>query len=337
MAKKAVRKKAARKKRPRRKQAPRRNTRHRNPLTRRVPRADAVWLDGPVPAGFWQYPENRKRYLIWLGQQLGFRTLDDYYRLVTDHFKQNRGSSVLLHCWKGSAVRAVMQTFPEHDWYEWRFVSCPRGFWKDRRNHRRYMEWLGRQIGVEHPEDWYQVTNADFRKHKGGAFLLEYDSTVSAAIVACFPEVRWQEWKFGRTPKGFWEKRRNRVRYLKWLGQELGFRRMQDWYSLTREDFETHCGNQLIKYYHGSPLAAVLDCFPARNWQEWKFARVPVAFWKKKRNRDRYLAWLARKLRLKSPADWRRLRRIDLKQNYGGGLLAEFQSIEALLRSRRRR
>ncbi|MHC4875944.1 MAG: hypothetical protein ACYTGL_05555 [Planctomycetota bacterium] len=324
MAKKATRKKAAR----------RGQTRASNPLSRKVKRSEAVWLDGPVPAGYWQYAENQKLYLTWLGQQLGFRKLDDYYRLITDDFKTNRGSGVLLHCWGGSSVRAVMETFPDHDWKEWLFASCPRQFWDDSRNHRRYMEWLGEQIGVQEPNDWYRVTNADFRRHKGGAFLLRFDSTISAAVKSCFPKHKWNEWMFGKTPKGYWENRDNRVRYLKWLGRLLGFRKMIDWYRLTRDDFEKNHGNQLMKYYHGSPLAAVLDCFPQKNWEEWKFARVPVAFWKKKANRDRYFAWLAKRLKLKTAADWQRVRRTDLKQNYGGGLLAEYRSIETLLKTR---
>ncbi len=327
MAKKTARKKAARRKK----------IDTANPLSRKVTRAQAIWLDGPVPAGFWGYEENQKLYLLWLGQKLGFRQLDDYYRLITDHFKRNRGSSILLHCWGGSAVRAVMETFPDHDWKEWRFVSCPRRFWSDRKNHRRYMEWLGEQIGVRELADWYRFTNQDFRRAKGGAFLLHYDSTISAAVMACFPEHRWLAWKFDRTPKNFWEQRENRVRYLKWLGKELGFRRMADWYALTREDIETRHGNQLVKFYHGSPLAAVLDCFPEKNWEEWKFARVPVAFWKKKANRDRYFAWLAKTLKLKTESDWQKVRRTDLKQNYGGGLLAEYRSIEKLLKARGRK
>lgn len=324
MAKKAARKKAARRK----------GIDATNPLSHKVSRTKAVWLDGPVPAGYWSYLENQKRYLLWLGQRLGFKQLDDYYRLITDHFKHNRGSSVLLHCWGGSAVRAVMETFPNHDWKEWRFVSCPRRFWNDRKNHRRYMEWLGEQIGVQELDDWYGVTNQDFRRAKGGAFLLRYNSTVSAAVVACFPQHKWCEWKFRKTPKGFWAKRENRVRYLKWLGTQLGFRRMADWYGLTRNDFEKHHGNQLIKYYHGSPLAAVLECFPEKNWEEWKFARVPVAFWKNKANRNRYFAWLARTLNLKTESDWQAIHRADLQQNFGGGLLAEFRSIEKLLKTR---
>jgi hypothetical protein len=117
-----------------------------NPLSLRVKKNDAVWLEGPVRAGFWQYPEHRRAYLIWLGQKLGFRKLEDFYRIKTEHFKKNRGSGALLHCWQSSAVAAVIDTFPDIDWKEWLFVSCPRAFWKSPKNHSRYMTWLARTM-----------------------------------------------------------------------------------------------------------------------------------------------------------------------------------------------
>ncbi|MDA0809019.1 MAG: hypothetical protein O3B68_13560, partial [Planctomycetota bacterium] len=42
----------------------------RNPLSRKISNREAVWLNGPVPTGYWLIPENQRLYLIWLGQRL---------------------------------------------------------------------------------------------------------------------------------------------------------------------------------------------------------------------------------------------------------------------------
>ncbi|MGZ0171073.1 MAG: hypothetical protein ACKVHE_16075 [Planctomycetales bacterium] len=303
-----------------------------NPLARKVPNREAVWLEGPVPTGYWLSDDHRRLYLIWLGQRLGYRKLDDFYQMKTGDFKANRGSGALLHCWGSSSVAAVMETFPDHNWHEWLFVSCPRSFWSDRKNHRRYMMWLAEQCSVNEPDDWYGITNRDFRTHKGGAFLLNYDSTISEAVKAYLPKRSWNEWQFGKTPKNFWDDRANRLRYIKWLGKRLGCKKLDDWYGVTRKDFERNFGNQLMKHYNGSPLAAAMDCFSNHTWLEWKFARVPVGFWKKKKNRERYLDWLEKKLKIRKSEDWNGVRRADLKDNFGGGLLAMYRSVETLLK-----
>ncbi len=297
----------------------------------RVQPHQAVWFDAPVPAGYWQYSDHRRLFMRWLGQRLGYRTLEDWYNVTTDDFKQNRGSGALLHCWNSSAIGAVKETFPDYDWKEWLFTCCPRAFWKDPKNHRRYMDWFSERMQIQTPEDWYRINNQDFRDNKGGAFLLHYQSTISLAIMTYLPKYDWQEWRFGKTPKGFWDEKRNRIRFMKWLGKQVGIKKIDDWYDLTRKDFDKHNGKQFIKFYDGSPLAAVKDCIPRKLWDEWRFARVPRGFWNDAANRRRYIKWLGKRMGFKKPADWLQIRRDDLRDNYGGGLVAMYGSYLDLL------
>lgn len=267
----------------------------------------------------------------WLGRRLGYRKLEDWYHIKTDDFRQNHGASVLESHWHSSAIAAVMECFPEHDWKEWLFDSAPRNFWGDHNNRRRYMQWLREQLGYRGAVDWYQVSNQDFRDHKGGAFLLHYDSTVSAAAMDYMPRYDWKEWLFSRTPKGFWLIKKNRRRYMQWLADRLDFKRPSDWYGVTDKDFKQNSGGELLKLFGSSPMAVVMDCYPSRTWHEWMFARVPVGFWEKPENRLRYVEWVGKRLRINRREDWSKVRRKDLCDNFGGALLARYRSYTDLL------
>jgi hypothetical protein len=194
------------------------------------------------------------------------------------------------------------------------------------------MDWLGQQLGIRCPSDWYRVSNQDFRDRKGGAFLIHYDSTVSRAIMSYLPEYDWKEWMFDWIPKGFWRKKRNRKRYMMWLGKTLGLKSLTDWYSVTGRDFQANYGGEFLEIFGGSPLEALRDCFPKHTWNEWMFARVPVGFWDSLENRRRYLRWLGKKLDFKKPRDWCKVTRNDFRTNYGGGLLFRYQSYNDLLK-----
>ncbi len=185
-------------------------------------RHDAIWLDGPVPAGYWDQRENRKKYLLWLGEQLGFESVQDWYKITTDNVKGHRGGGVLKYAWNSSIIAGVRDCFPEYDWKDWLFGMCPRTFWCNRKNHTLYMNWLGQRLGIRRPEDWYNITNEDFIKNKGGAFLLHYNCTISAAVMAHQPDYDWKEWLFKKIPKGFWHLKKNRQRYLRLAGRPLG-------------------------------------------------------------------------------------------------------------------
>lgn len=297
-----------------------------------VPRHEAIWLDGRVPSGYWDRLENRRRYVRWLGQKLGFRKPEDWYRITTDDFKRNAGGGLLEQHWSSSAIGAVKECFPDYDWKDWLFRMTPRHFWQDRKNHQQYMNWLGQELGIRDPAGWYQVSNRDFQNNCGGAFMLHYDSTVSAAIMSYLPEYDWTEWRFDKTPKGFWLKKQNRKRYLIWLARQLGYKKLDDWYAVTGEEFFANCGNQFLKFYGGSPLAALSDCFPEHTWHEWMFARVPVGFWDQLKNRKRYIRWLGSQLGIRKTKDWLQVRRSDFLVNFGGGLLARYHSYFDVLR-----
>jgi hypothetical protein len=328
-----VRKQAIVKKRaPKDKAAGTRRTRSAGTKYPPVRRIEAVWLDGAVPNGYWDRVEHRRLYVRWLGQKLGFRKREDWYRITTGDFKRNSGGGLLNIHWNSSAIGAVKECFFADDWKDWLFGCTPRRFWRDPRNHRRYMKWLGQELGIRRPSDWYAVTNQDFKDHKGGAFLLHYGDTVSTAIMRYLPNYDWKEWMFSRTPKGFWRKRMNRRRYMIWLGKRLGFKHVRDWYSVTGDDFNANYGNQFLKLHNGLPVAAVRDSFPRHAWNEWMFARVPIGFWDEPENRKRYMRWLGRKLKFKRPQDWHKIRSHDFQANCGAGLLARYRSCFDLLK-----
>ena len=147
-----------------------------------------TWLSPPVPHGFWDSLSNRRSYMRWLGRRLGFRRKEAWYHIRTDDFKGNFGATPLMMHWQHSAIAAVKEAFPEHDWKEWLFDIAPCYFWRNPINRRRYMRWLGEQLGYRTPDDWCRVTNVDFQSHKGGAFLLRYRSTISAAVMDYLPD-----------------------------------------------------------------------------------------------------------------------------------------------------
>jgi len=292
----------------------------------------AIWLEGRVPNGYWDRLEHRLLYMRWLGQQLGFRKREDWYRITTNDFKRNSGNTLLRYFWHDSAICAVKECFPDYEWKDWLFAIAPRHYWKAPENHRHYMDWLGQQLGIRCPADWYRVTVQDFKDHKGEAFLIHYDSAVSLAVMNYLPDYDWKEWKFSKAPNAFWQEKKNRKRYVLWLGQELGFKKTSDWYAVTADDFNSNYGKYCLTLYGGSPVAVLRDCFPRYTWHEWMFIRVPCGFWDSLENRRRYMRWLAKKLKFRKPEDWSKVRIRDFLDNYGSSLLGRYRSYHDLMK-----
>jgi hypothetical protein len=86
------------------------------------------------------------------------------------------------------------------------------GFWQDRTNQRQFLTEAGRRLGVKEVKstslsiqqetdwvvkmsDWYNITQAQIRR-EGGEGLFSYYNSLSAALMAAFPDFEWESTKF---------------------------------------------------------------------------------------------------------------------------------------------
>jgi hypothetical protein len=228
-------------------------------------RIDPVWVNGPVPFRYWQDVAHRKDFLLWLGHKSRFRWMHDWYKLQFRPLMAKYGKGPIDPYWQGMPIVALRDCFPEYDWKEWLCLKLPMGFWDSRSNRRDYMRWLGEQLGYTLLDHWYAVRHRDFTSTGGGALLSKYQWSPPLAVIDLVPRNRWHEWRFVKVPLGFWDLVENRHRYLRWLGRKLGFRRPQDWSSITYDAIGDNYGHALLHRFP-SLREVMLDFMPEINW-----------------------------------------------------------------------
>ena len=75
-----------------------------------------------------------------------------------------------------------------------------------------------------------------------------------------YPEIKFDRFKFFHKGRGFWQDESNHKIALLYLGDKLGFKKKEDWYTLLHDDFENAGLISLIgasKKYEGSVAKAV--------------------------------------------------------------------------------
>jgi hypothetical protein len=207
------------------------------------------WLFERVSKTFWRRRENCQNYMSWLGEQLGFKKPEDWYRVTVKDFKRHHGISMLKsYSSGGSILSAITDVFPDYPWIPWLFNRIPAGYYNDRANRLRYLRWLGNRLGFKQPEDWYQLKQRDFHRNCGEYFVYYQNGSIQAAK-DLYPNYPWKEWMFSSVPKGFWGVPENQHRYMAWLGEQLGFKKPEDWRHVRRKDFSNNYGNRLVNRY----------------------------------------------------------------------------------------
>jgi hypothetical protein len=169
----------------------------------------------------------------------------------------------------------------------WMPGPVPFRFWQDRTHRHDYLIWLAHRLGLRTMEDFYGLKPIDecCRENYGRTLLHYWGSCSLEAVQDCFPEYDWTPWLFARVPKGFWDLPANRRSYLSWLGNELGFRRPEDWYRIQTRDIECHHGSGLLTEY-SSLYNLMQEFLPQLDWDRfgmrrpiyrWRPARGPVS------------------------------------------------------------
>lgn len=232
--------------------------------------ADAqAWLNNRVPTGYWRRRTNRVAYVRWLGRQLGFSQIDDWYGLKNRHFIRNRGSTLLVRVYRSSVYAAMRDYRPDVSWKPWLFAKTPAGYWDDPENRRTYMLWLERKLRIRLPEQWYGLDESVFTENgAAGLFQNFYGGSMLTAVREHHPDYSWRPWLFRKVPNGFWADPDNRRDYYTWLRAQLGFRSNRRWSELTREQVkQTGAATLLHSRFRGSMSAMraeIRSCLSAR-------------------------------------------------------------------------
>ena len=283
-----------------------------------------IWKFKVVPKNYWQNKENHIKYMDWLGKELGYTTKDDWYNISTKDVKNNYGDGLLMAYYNSSSIELVTSIYPDYNWIIWKFKFVTNNYWKNKENHTKYIEWLGKGLGYTTMEDWYKISQKDFKNNYGGGLLTYYNGSSIDLVTSMYPEHNWIIWKFKFVTNNYWKNKENHKKYIEWLGKELGYTTMEDWYNISVKSIHNNYGCGLLRYYNGSNIELVTSMYPEHNWIIWKFKYVTNNYWQNKENHTKYIEWLGKELGYTTMEDWYKISQKDLKNNYGGGLLNKY-------------
>jgi hypothetical protein len=207
---------------------------------------------------------------------LNIEKMDDWYSVTKQQVLETKvaDASALLRLYNFNMSNVLTSIYSDHGWEIWKFSSgVAAELWKNESFQKSYMVFLGSKYGFKKQEDWYNVEVKHFRESKGLGLLKVFNNSPSRAVQQIFSQQEWLPWKFKVSQKNFWSQSENQRRYCFWLFKHLGFEKMEDWYRVSRTDFESHYGVRLLNIYHNRVSDVLKAVFPEHTWDDTKFFR----------------------------------------------------------------
>ena len=116
--------------------------------------------------------QNSTSFMDWLGKELGFDKMEDWYKLTIEDINRNGGASLITKH-KRSPLNLLRHAYPNHKWEHWGFSKIPKGYWSA--NERDFLDRLAPKLGFKSMEDWYNIHSKQISEHHGSSLIRKYD------------------------------------------------------------------------------------------------------------------------------------------------------------------
>ena len=73
----------------------------------------------------------------------------------------------------------------------------------------------------------------------------KYGGSPSKLVMAVYDTHQWKQSRFNTQP-GYWNNKNNQRNFMDWLGNQLGFKEMDDWYGVTIKQIHENGGVTLL-------------------------------------------------------------------------------------------
>ena len=214
------------------------------------------------PNGYWKTLENKKKYIGFLANKLGFTCYEHWYKIQKKDFQKNKGAGLLAEYFKKnkSSKNLLYDVFPNYNWVPFLFTVIENGWWGEKENHYIFMNYLIKEEKFNNIfPGLYNLTVEQIMKYHGKCLIytgsVEYTnsssicSAVHKLVLRLYPQYKWIVWKFKTVGNGVWKNEKYLKEYMLELQKELNFNTPEAWYYVTREDFVNFYGNTPITKY----------------------------------------------------------------------------------------
>ena len=265
---------------------------------------------------------NQKKFLDTSAKKLKISSSDDWYKVKAKDLIELGGRG-LLQRYGDSLIQLVKTLYPDKKWEEWRFIHASKGFWDDVNNQKKFLDTVSKKLNIFSSEDWYQIKAKDLIE-LGGKGLLDDDGGSNIKLITTlYPDKKWEEWRFTRTSKGFWDCLSNQQIFLETAATEWSCY-SRGMYNVKTRDLLQLGASTFIQKFGGSFVNALKSVYPKYKWKDWNFLHPSKNLWKDATTCQGFLQYLEQSKNIVNSTDWARITNVEIHRAGGSQFLKYF-------------
>lgn len=193
-------------------------------------------------------------------------------------------------------------------------VAFAKRKWAQIENQKAICKAFEKANGIETQEDWYKVTNLQFRKFEGGSGVLAmYQFSIYSLLKTVYPEREWYPWLFKKASTKFWNSESASLEYVKWLEKDLQISQVEQWYDVDFKAIKHRKGFQRAVKNRGI-LQLLKTAYPDYAWMAGRFRKAFPDTWTHTQTAVEFVKYVEPSLQISNPIDWYRVSRRELQE-----------------------
>ena len=266
-------------------------------------------------SGYWDDKENVKKFLENFSIQFHLKTAKDWNLITQKQILSNGGGSLIQ---KYSLFELKCLGYPKGKF----LYDKPHGYWDNKENIIQFLVFLKEKLKIN---DWNELTANHVLKENGGFILLQKYSIFQLKCMVFDDE---NYFLIQPKPSGFWDDEKLIFKFLHFLKLKLNLNSIMDWNLITRKHIESYGGCTLLNKYSIYELKC-LACPEGKEFFDKPISYKPIGFWDNDHNISNFVNELKLKMKLKTPEDWNRLSKHQIKFHGGSEKLSLNQIIQS--------
>ena len=269
------------------------------------------------PSKYWEEKENIQNFISQLSQKYNLKTPDEWNTLSWKQIQENGGAGLLS----------------KYSLFKIKSMACPEiidEFSKQGKNNPKPSKYWENEINIDHfISDIKQMNlnksdiTATFIRNSGGAGLLNKLS-IFEIKEKIFNENCEKTIVTNKNKRGYWNNKENIDLFINSLRNEYSLITKDDWKLLTTEQ---------IKRLNGGGIFSKLSlhqikCLGNKEIEEDENIKLNKGYWDNNENINSFLLKLESEFNLTTPEDWDKLKRKQIENFGGAGLLKRISLFE---------
>ena len=266
--------------------------------------------------------ENQKKLMQKLAQKLEIKNIENFLIIKKQKISENGIGKALLGFYSNDLIKLLSTIYPDHPWdfREYKRKLNPKEFFTNNENEIYFIEQIYTENNFQSIDQLKELTKNKLILTGGKNLIEKYDGSINKLLSTIYPNFPWKFENLITKYKKYFNEIENQKEYLNKLFFKLKLKKLDDWLEISTNQISDQ-GFKILRSKYKNLFELLQIIYPNYPWTMDQYLKS-----KKLRSHRKFVIKFAKKFRIKTNEDWKKIKKIKFSRNGGRTILEYYEN-----------